>query len=74
MKVSRAMKHLQLLTDRGFEKDEEQKDILDYGIEENPVQFSDGHPTDKYHFIAEMDRWVHIRGFPMRGAGKSIPG
>ncbi len=57
VKVSRAMKHLQLLTDRGFGIDEEQKrDPLDYTIEDNPVPFSEDHPKDKYNFIAEMDR------------------
>jgi hypothetical protein len=51
------MKHLQLLTDRGFGIDEEQKrDPLDYTIEDNPVPFSEDHPKDKYNFIAEMDR------------------
>ncbi|CAG0918788.1 unnamed protein product [Notodromas monacha] len=57
VKVSRAMKHLQLLTEKGFEiEDENKRPPLDYSIEENPVPFSEGDPKEKYHFIAELDR------------------
>jgi hypothetical protein len=57
VKVSRAMKHLQLLTERGFEVDDEFKRTpLNYEVENKPIAFTPGHPKDKYNFIAEMDR------------------
>ncbi|XP_020711861.2 obscurin isoform X6 [Athalia rosae] len=58
VQVTRAMKHLQQLTESGQEIIlEENKVHIDYNVEDNPVEWSqDVKLTDEYSFISELCR------------------
>ena len=58
VQVTRAMKHLQQLTESGHEiVEENSKPHFDYSIEDNPINWStEGQLTSKYSFISELSR------------------
>lgn len=58
VQVTRAMKHLQQLTESGHEvTSEELKSHLDYNLENNPIGWSsESSLTDKYNFVSELSR------------------
>ncbi|XP_033229348.1 obscurin isoform X3 [Belonocnema kinseyi] len=58
VQVTRAMKHLQQMTESGHEiVEEDSKPHFDYSIEDNPINWStEGHLTSKYSFISELSR------------------
>ncbi|XP_043471828.1 obscurin isoform X4 [Leptopilina heterotoma] len=58
VQVTRAMKHLQQLTESGQEIiEDESKPHFDYSIEDSPINWStEGQLTSKYSFISELSR------------------
>ena len=58
VQVTRAMKHLQQMTESGQEiVEEDNKPHFDYSIEDNPISWStEGQLTSKYSFISELSR------------------
>ncbi|XP_024939523.1 obscurin isoform X4 [Cephus cinctus] len=58
VQVTRAMKHLQQLTESGQEIEiEEAKSHINYSLEDTPIEWStEGQLTDKYSFISELSR------------------
>lgn len=58
VQVTRAMKHLQQLTESGQEIDiDDNKVHMNYKIEDDPIEWTtDGQLTDKYSFISELSR------------------
>lgn len=58
VQVTRAMKHLQQLTESGQEVEiEENKVGIDYSVEDNPLEWTtEGQLSDKYSFISELSR------------------
>uniref|UniRef100_A0A6P7FRC9 Obscurin isoform X8 n=1 Tax=Diabrotica virgifera virgifera TaxID=50390 RepID=A0A6P7FRC9_DIAVI len=56
IQLSKAMLHLQQLTDSGKEVDEESKTRLDYKLESSPVEWEDSNVQQEYNFISEIAR------------------
>lgn len=57
IQMSRAMTHLQQLTDSGHQIVIEEKTKLDYSIEKNPIEWdTKTNVTDEYNFISEISR------------------
>ncbi|KAK7869432.1 hypothetical protein R5R35_008161 [Gryllus longicercus] len=58
VQVTRAMKHLQQITDSGQEVIvDDSKPKLDYSVEKTPIEWrSEGSLTDKYSFVSELSR------------------
>lgn len=56
MKLSKAMLHLQQLTDSGEEVEEESQIKLDYSNETIPVEWQNANVEDTYNFISEVSR------------------
>lgn len=57
IKLSRAMTHLQQLTDSGHPITEEQKIKLDYSVERSPIEWdTETNVSDKFNFISEISR------------------
>ncbi|CAG9826982.1 unnamed protein product [Diabrotica balteata] len=56
IQLSKAMLHLQQLTDSGKEVDEESRTRLDYKLESSPVEWEDSNVQQEYNFISEISR------------------
>ncbi|XP_071443882.1 protein Obscurin isoform X3 [Hetaerina americana] len=57
VQISRAMRHLQQMTESGAKIDmEDAKHHMDYSIENNPPEWSDGAVSDKFTLISEINR------------------
>lgn len=56
VKLSRAMLHLQQLTDSGEEVEEETQARLDYSNESKPVEWQNKNVEEDYNFISEVSR------------------
>jgi len=58
VQVTRAMQHLQQITESGAEVDEEaESHKLNYSTENNPLSWiPESDLSDKYHFISEISR------------------
>lgn len=56
VKLSRAMQHLQQLTDSGEEVEEESQVKLDYLNEARPVEWQNENVENTYNFISEVSR------------------
>lgn len=61
VEITRAMAHLQSITESGAEVNEmEAAPKLDYSTENRPLNWIPEHDvSDKYHFISEISRFVH---------------
>ncbi|XP_018567720.1 obscurin isoform X4 [Anoplophora glabripennis] len=62
IKLTKAMFHLQQITDSGKEVEEETKQQYDYQIESNPVEWEDSNVEELYDFISEIyrGRFSHV--------------
>ncbi|XP_017774924.1 PREDICTED: muscle M-line assembly protein unc-89 isoform X2 [Nicrophorus vespilloides] len=56
VQISKAMMHLQQITDAGGEVVVEPRNQLDYNVETKPVDWIKGDPQEKYNFISEIAR------------------
>lgn len=56
VQLSKAMLHLQQLTDGGEEIEAQSRAHLDYSNESQPVEWKDSNPEENYNFISEISR------------------
>lgn len=56
IKLTKAMFHLQQITDSGKEVEEEARQEYDYEIESTPVEWQDSNVEELYDFISEIYR------------------
>ncbi|CAH1108368.1 unnamed protein product [Psylliodes chrysocephalus] len=56
IKLSKAMQHLQQMTDSGREAEQERRVHLDYKLESTPVEWEDSNVQEHYNFISEISR------------------
>lgn len=58
LQLSKAMAHLQQITDSGQEPQAYLYSKPDYKLEVDPVDWTNGNPQDHYEFISEISRQV----------------
>lgn len=61
IQFSKAMQHLQQITDSGHEVKMEEKIYPDYAVEAKPVEWQYKNPEDEFTFISEISRWESLQ-------------